>query len=303
MSGSLLLVGRAATGYGPDSPPSRHSPPSRQQPRATTGPSRSAAGAPAGRDRLYEIDLLRITAALAVVFYHYTFSGYAGHLNLYCVPGPQHRHALWLSGRRQCFFTISGFVVLLSALGTAAARVRHFPDRPPLPGVTGVAVTITAIVAITPQATDCSRSRPTQVCREPDDDQLAAPTSRTSMSSTGRCGQRSAFYVLVFRARVDRHHPNAGRHGAVAVARRDGGDRGATSCRPAWRAPSTCSCSRSGRTTFIAGMALCLIYRTGFSWPLGARIGDRVRQRGCIRRSSFGHPRLRPLPPGSCTPR
>ncbi len=64
----------------------------------------------------YEIDLLRITAALSVVIYHYTFSGYVRHLTSIAYP------ALSIVTRYgylgvDMFFTISGFVVLLSAWG------------------------------------------------------------------------------------------------------------------------------------------------------------------------------------------
>jgi peptidoglycan/LPS O-acetylase OafA/YrhL len=100
-----------------------------------------------GRDRLYEVDLLRITAALAVVLYHYTFSGYARHLT--AVPFP----SLSIATRYgylgvDMFFVISGFVVLLSAWGRhphefAISRiVRLYPAY-------WVALTITTIVAIT----------------------------------------------------------------------------------------------------------------------------------------------------------
>src|ERR1700730_15593970 len=143
--------GRAATGYGPDSPPSRHSPPSRQQPGRQQPErdraSRPAVGARAGRDRLYEIDLLRITAALAVVFYHYTFSGYAGHLTSIAFPALSTVTRYGYLGV-DMFFTISGFVVLLSAWGrrphefVISRIVRLYPAY-------WVAVTITAIVAIT----------------------------------------------------------------------------------------------------------------------------------------------------------
>ena len=44
---------------------------------------------------------------------------------------------------------------------------------------------------------------------------------------------------------------------------------------------------------FIAGMALCLIYRTGFSWPLGALLGLQLRQRRLPSRQ-LRAPRIRP---------
>ncbi|WP_200211033.1 acyltransferase family protein [Micromonospora coerulea] len=64
--------------------------------------------------RLYEIDLLRIIAALAVVVFHYTFSGWTqGH-------SPVSFPALGEVSRYghlnvDLFFVISGFGVLLSA--------------------------------------------------------------------------------------------------------------------------------------------------------------------------------------------
>ena len=58
----------------PDAPPGGRPPGGR--PPGSRAEARKGGGV-ARRDRLYEIDLLRITAALAVVMYHYTFSGYA----------------------------------------------------------------------------------------------------------------------------------------------------------------------------------------------------------------------------------
>ena len=101
----------------------------------------------AGRDRLHEIDLLRITAALAVVFYHYTFSGYAGHLTSVAFPALSAVTRYGYLGV-DMFFVISGFVVLLSAWGrrphqfTISRIVRLYPAY-------WVAVTITATVAVT----------------------------------------------------------------------------------------------------------------------------------------------------------
>ena len=98
-------------------------------------------------DRLYEIDLLRIIAALSVVLYHYTFSGYlGGHSPVeYPALSPITRYG-YLGV--DMFFVISGFVVLLSAWGRkpsdfAISRiVRLYPAF-------WVAVTITTVVSIT----------------------------------------------------------------------------------------------------------------------------------------------------------
>src|ERR1019366_5159909 len=136
----MITLDGPGAGYGPGAPPSRRQP-GRHRAR------RPAAGVTAGRDRLYEIDLLRITAALAVVLYHYTFSGYAGHLTSIAFPALSHVTRYGYLGV-DMFFTISGFVVLLSAWGrrphefVISRIVRLYPAY-------WVAVTITAIVAIT----------------------------------------------------------------------------------------------------------------------------------------------------------
>jgi peptidoglycan/LPS O-acetylase OafA/YrhL len=108
-----------------------------------TGP-RAAAGT---GGRLTEIDLLRITAGAAVVLYHYTFSGWAGHLTRLRFP------VLSLVTRYgylgvDLFFLISGLVVLLSAWNrrprefVVSRMVRLYPAF-------WVAVTITAITEAT----------------------------------------------------------------------------------------------------------------------------------------------------------
>lgn len=67
--------------------------------------------------RFYEIDLLRFIAAISVVFFHYTYRGYAadnyspipfleiGHFTRYGYLGVQ------------LFFVVSGYVILLSVQG------------------------------------------------------------------------------------------------------------------------------------------------------------------------------------------
>lgn len=66
--------------------------------------------------RFYELDFLRFGAALLVVFYHYTFRGYAAD-NLSPLSFP-HLAALFQYGYLgvDLFFLISGFVILMSAL-------------------------------------------------------------------------------------------------------------------------------------------------------------------------------------------
>jgi peptidoglycan/LPS O-acetylase OafA/YrhL len=63
--------------------------------------------------RLFELDLLRIVAALAVVLFHYTFSGPAHGMS----PGFPHLAAVTRFGYLgvDLFFLVSGFVVLMTA--------------------------------------------------------------------------------------------------------------------------------------------------------------------------------------------
>src|SRR5215510_13985995 len=103
------------------------------------------ASQPAGR--LYEIDLLRITAAVAVMFFHYTFSGYQQGLT-----GVEFSRLgeVTRDGYRSVdlVFTISGFVVLLSAWDrrpyqfVVSRVVRLYPAYL-------VAVPLTALASIT----------------------------------------------------------------------------------------------------------------------------------------------------------
>jgi peptidoglycan/LPS O-acetylase OafA/YrhL len=64
--------------------------------------------------RLYEIDLLWIIAALAVVIFHYTFSGRMQEPSPVSFPGLSEVSRYGYLGV-DLFFMISGFVVLLSA--------------------------------------------------------------------------------------------------------------------------------------------------------------------------------------------
>ena len=96
-------------------------------------------------DRLQEIDLLRFLAALAVVFYHYTFLANTGH-GLVVGAWPE----LAVYSRYgylgvELFFMISGFVILLSAQGrSTGAFVRSRIIR--LYPAYWLGVTLTAIV-------------------------------------------------------------------------------------------------------------------------------------------------------------
>ncbi len=97
-------------------------------------------------DRLYEIDALRIFAALAVVVYHYTFSGFAGGHTPVSFPALSEVTRFGYLGV-DLFFTISGFVVLMSAWDRrpgafVVSRItRLYPAY-------WVAVTLTAIVSV-----------------------------------------------------------------------------------------------------------------------------------------------------------
>ncbi len=231
--------------------------------RHRPGPPRP--GGPAGRGRLYEIDLLRITAALAVVLYHYTFSGFAGHHIAIAFPALSTVTRYGYLGV-DMFFLISGFVVLLSAWGrrphefVISRVVRLYPAY-------WVAVTITTIAVITLSQ---GRFRVTPV-------QYAANlTMFNSLPNIGNVDvvywtlwAEIRFYLVVFalawigitRARVvaaawlwlaataviEAHVLAAGLAGPIDLI-----------VQSQWS------------SYFIAGMTLCLIYRAGFSRPLGA---------------------------------
>jgi peptidoglycan/LPS O-acetylase OafA/YrhL len=242
-------------------PAARPSRRSRGRHRAT----RRSGGVPSGRDRLYEIDLLRITAALAVVLYHYTFSGYARHLT--AVPFP----SLSIVTRYgylgvDMFFTISGFVVLLSAWGRrphefAISRiVRLYPAY-------WVAVTVTTIVAMT-LSRGLFKVTPLQY--------LANVTMLNALPHVANIDvvywtlwAEIRFYLLVFvlawfgitRARVITLLWTWLAATAVIEAH----------VLPATVATQADLLVQSQWSHyFIAGMALCLIYRSGASWQLAA---------------------------------
>jgi peptidoglycan/LPS O-acetylase OafA/YrhL len=223
------------------------------------------AGVPAGRDRLYEIDLLRITAALAVVVYHYTFSGYAGHLTSVAFPEISTVTRYGYLGV-DMFFLISGFVVLLSAWGRRPREfvisriVRLYPAY-------WVAVTLTAIVAIT-LSRGLFKVSPVQY--------VANLTMFNSLPNIANVDvvywtlwAEIRFYLLVFvlawigitRARVITILWLWLAATAVIEAR-------ILPAGPAGKLDLIVQSQWSHY--FIAGMALCLIYRTGFCWQLGA---------------------------------
>jgi len=72
------------------------------------------------QERFYELDLFRFLAAMSVVFFHYTFRGFtAGDLSILSFPelGEVSRYG-YLGV--DFFFMISGFVILMSAIGRDA---------------------------------------------------------------------------------------------------------------------------------------------------------------------------------------
>jgi peptidoglycan/LPS O-acetylase OafA/YrhL len=220
---------------------------------------RADAGKP-GRDRLYEIDLLRIAAALAVVIYHYTFSGYARHLIPIAFPTLSTGTRYGYLGV-DMFFTISGFVVLLSAWGrrpgdfVISRMTRLYPAY-------WVAVTITAIVAITLKVT------PTQY--------VANLTMLNAVPHIPNVDvvywtlyTEIRFYLLVFvlawagitRGRVIKVLWSWLAATAIIEAH---------VLPPGVASTLDLIVQSQWSHYFIAGMALCLIYRTGFSWQPGA---------------------------------
>jgi peptidoglycan/LPS O-acetylase OafA/YrhL len=245
------------------------SPVSRGQAGAARPPGRHRAGRqpgdPAGRDRLYEVDLLRITAALAVVCYHYTFSGFAGHHTAIAYPALSDVTRYGYLGV-DMFFLISGFVVLLSAWGRRPREfvisriVRLYPAY-------WVAVTVTAIATIT-LGHGLFRVTPVQYAAN-----LTMLNSVPNIANVDvvywTLWAEIRFYMLVFvlawigitRARViaaawlwlaataviEAHVLPAGLAGQADLL-----------VQSQWS------------HYFIAGMVLCLIYRTGFRWQLGA---------------------------------
>ncbi|HSR84081.1 MAG TPA: acyltransferase [Streptosporangiaceae bacterium] len=217
-----------------------------------------------GRDRLYEIDLLRITAALGVVIYHYTFSGYARHVTSIAYPSLSVVTRYGYLGV-DMFFTISGFVVLLSAWGrrphefVISRVVRLYPAY-------WVAVTLTTIVAIT-LSQGMFHVTPLQY--------VANMTMLNAVAHIANIDvvywtlyAEIRFYLLIFVlvwAGVTRTRVVAVLWTWLAATAMI-----EAHVLPA-RATSTLDILVQSQWShyFIAGMALCLIYRTGFSWQLG----------------------------------
>lgn len=226
---------------------------------------RQAVAPPGGKDRLLEIDLLRITAAAAVVIYHYTFFGHAAHYFSAAYPALSSVTRYGYLGV-DLFFMISGFVVLLSAWGrrphefVISRMVRIYPAY-------WVAVTITAIVSVT-LSRGMFKVTPLQY--------LANLTLAQSLVNIPNIDvvywtlwAEMRLYLIIFvlacvgisRARVIRLLWLW--LAATAVIE--------TGLLPAGLATLADLLVQSQWSHyFIAGMALCTIYRTGFSWTLGA---------------------------------
>jgi peptidoglycan/LPS O-acetylase OafA/YrhL len=98
-------------------------------------------------DRLYDIDGLRLLAALCVVLFHYTFSGWAGG-NSPVVFAEESAWSKYGYLGVDLFFLISGFVVLMSAWGRSSRSflvsrvVRLYPAY-------WVGVAVTTVVTLT----------------------------------------------------------------------------------------------------------------------------------------------------------
>jgi peptidoglycan/LPS O-acetylase OafA/YrhL len=223
-----------------------------------------AATSTPGPDRLYEIDLLRITAALAVVIYHYTFSGWAGHHTSISFPTLSQFTRYGYLGV-DLFFTISGFVVLLSAWGRKPHQfvisrvIRLYPAY-------WVAVTLTTVIVIT-LSRGLFHVSPLQY--------VANLTMMNSLPNIANVDvvywtlwAEIRFYLLVFvlcwigitRSRVVTVLWLW--LGATAIIE--------LGVLPAGAADKLDLLVQSQWSHyFIAGMALCLIYRAGWSWHLG----------------------------------
>lgn len=214
--------------------------------------------------RLLEIDLLRITAAFAVVLYHYTFSGWAGHLTRLRFPVLSVVTRYGYLGV-DMFLLISGFVVLLSAWGRRPRQfvvsriVRLYPAY-------WVAVTLTAVILVTlghglfkvtPFEYVANMTMGNQVPNIPNVD-VVYWTLYVEIR----------FYLIVFVL------------ACIGITRRRvltlmWGWLAATAVIEAQILPAGIAeklnliVQSQWSHYFIGGMALCLIYRTGFSWVLG----------------------------------
>lgn len=257
-------------GGGPEaSPASRDLPATRPKPgRHRASRSRAAERHAPLRDRLLEIDLLRITAALSVVIYHYTFSGYARHLTSIAFPALSVVTRYGYLGV-DMFFTISGFVVLLSAWGrrphefVISRVVRLYPAY-------WVAVTLTTIVAIT-LSRGLFKVTPLQYVANMTMLNAVAHVSNIDVVYWTLYAEIRFYFVIFVLSCV-----GISRNRVLAVL---WGWLAATAIIEAHVLPagiaSTLDIVVQSQWShyFIAGMALCLIYRAGFSWQLGAILG------------------------------
>ncbi|MEO3801126.1 acyltransferase [Nonomuraea sp. B1E8] len=102
---------------------------------------------PTSSDRLYEIDGLRLLAALCVVLFHYTFSGWAGDHSPVVFAAESAWSKYGYLGV-DLFFLVSGFVVLMSAWGRSPRAfvvsrfVRLYPAY-------WVGIAVTSVVTVT----------------------------------------------------------------------------------------------------------------------------------------------------------
>ncbi|TDC06512.1 acyltransferase [Nonomuraea longispora] len=102
---------------------------------------------PTSSDRLYEIDGLRLLAALCVVLFHYTFSGWAGDHSPVVFAAESAWSKYGYLGV-DLFFLVSGFVVLMSAWGrtprafVVSRVVRLYPAY-------WVGIAVTSVVTVT----------------------------------------------------------------------------------------------------------------------------------------------------------
>ncbi len=258
-------------------------PPSGPRLRGRHRAGRHTSSAPTARDRLYEIDLLRITAALAVVVYHYTFSGHARHLTAIAFPAISVVTRYGYLGV-DMFFTISGFVVLLSAWGrrphefVISRIVRLYPAY-------WVAVTITTVVLLT-IGHRLFTVTPVQY--------VANLTMLNALPHIANIDvvywtlwAEIRFYLLVFvLAWVGITRSRVMTLLWIWLA--------ATAAIEAHVLPPTLATQidllvqSQWSHYFIAGMALCLIYRSGFSWQLGVILG--ISYANAVRQAiRFGH--------------
>jgi peptidoglycan/LPS O-acetylase OafA/YrhL len=198
------------------------------------------------------------------VLYHYTFSGFAGHYTSVAFPALSSVTRYGYLGV-DLFFTISGFVVLLSAWGRRPHQfvisriVRLYPAYL-------VAVTITAVIAITLSRGMFHVSAVQYVAN------LTMFNSLPNIPNVDvvywTLWAEIRFYLIVFvlawigisRSRIILVMWLWLAATAVIEA-------GVLPAGPASKIDLLVQSQWSHY--FIAGMALCLIYRTGFTWPLG----------------------------------